>query len=47
MAHALSRPVPLLSGKEGEEWRQRVWSEVIEALKKDVPGVTDAVARLE
>ena len=47
MAHALSRPTPLLSGKEGEEWRQKVWSAVIEALKKDVPGVTDALARLE
>jgi hypothetical protein len=41
------RPVPLVSGKEGEELRQKIWSEVVEGLKKDVPGVIDAVAGLE
>lgn len=46
-AHLLLRPSPLLSGKQGAELRAKLWSEVVEGLKKDLPWVTDAVAELE
>jgi hypothetical protein len=37
----------LLTGKEGEELRQKVWKEVVEALKRDVPGIDDMIVKAE
>lgn len=44
-AHRSFRPVPLVSGREEKKLKRKIWSEVVEGLKKDLPGVTDAVAR--
>jgi hypothetical protein len=41
------RPTPIVSGEEGEILRKRAWDEAVEALKKDFPGTTEAVAALE
>lgn len=38
---------PLVSRREGEELRRRIWSEIIEGLKKDLPEVADIVNSLE
>lgn len=38
---------PLVSGEEGEELRRRVWSEIVEGLKKDVPDLDGTLAQLE
>lgn len=37
---------PLLSGDEGKKLQKQVWSEIIQVLKKDVPGVNDALQGL-
>jgi len=47
LTHASYRPTPLVSGNEGEELRQKVWSEIVEGLKKDVTSVTDVITELE
>jgi hypothetical protein len=44
---SLFRPTPIVSGEEGEILRKRVWHEIVEALKRDFPGTTEAVAALE
>jgi hypothetical protein len=36
-----------VAGTEGEELKKKVWSEVVEGLKKDVPGVQDDISRAE
>jgi len=35
----------MLIGNEGEELRRKVSNEIFEVLKKDVPGIRDAVNR--
>jgi hypothetical protein len=42
----LFRPAPLVSGEEGEELRKRVWSEIVEALEKDVPKFKEVLRAL-
>lgn len=42
-----SRLAPLVSGKDGQKLRLQVWSEIVEGVKKDIPGITDAIARLK
>jgi hypothetical protein len=37
----------ILTGKDGEDLKRKVWSKIVEALKKDVPGLTDIITRLE
>jgi hypothetical protein len=43
----INSSAPLLSGDKGEKLQQQVWSEIIQALKKDVPDVVDALKGLE
>jgi hypothetical protein len=43
---AVDSSAPLLTGEEGERLRERVWREIIEALRRDVPGVDDAIDKL-
>ena len=38
-----ARPALLLQGKEGKERSNNVWWEIVEALKKDVPGFTEYI----
>ena len=37
--HDENRTAPLLDGEEGKERKERVWHEIIDALRKDVPEV--------
>lgn len=39
----IDRPALLLQGKEGKERSNNVWWEIVEALKKDVPGITQYI----
>ncbi|GAD91498.1 short-chain dehydrogenase, putative [Paecilomyces variotii No. 5] len=38
---------PILAGPEGEDFRRKIWGEVIEALKMDVPEVEERLGELE
>jgi hypothetical protein len=39
------RLVPLLKGEVGEEMRGKVWGEIVEALRKDVPDIDEVIVR--
>lgn len=37
------RPAPMLKGEQGAELQKQVWSEIVDALTKDVPEVQSLV----
>ena len=39
----MSRPSSILAGAEGEKLQERLWSEIVGALAKDVPEVVDYI----
>jgi hypothetical protein len=43
----MCKPAPLVCGERGEELRKGVWSEIVEALGKDVPKLKEVPRMLE
>ncbi|KAE9378535.1 putative short-chain dehydrogenases/reductase [Stipitochalara longipes BDJ] len=43
----IKEPAPLVASEEGEGLRKRVWSEIVEALEKDIPTVRKVLRVIE